>query len=522
MASRLVPLLGLLACAPSLELEPEPESEQSLADEAFRAFTLAGPIESLSYHVVGSVNPVNEGLVPGDPAPTLPRTDFTMDVVFDVTGSRLRLDRQGTMPGFGVTFEQVDTIDGELGAAEGSATFGAPVGLVSSDRVTALQRLHRLTNPTLLVQDVADDPSLLLGVDVAFDQGALWVGLRLDDPVAPIDLQIELSAKPTIRRLLTEENDLLLRDSEVEITFADWQVLPGGWRMPHQVEVWHDGHLLRTEERSGYEVNAVVDDESFAFPPGPAPVFDPSLASLGERSSQAQLTLPPPIRFPDGRPTTVVPVEVTPGVTFLTGIAHNSMLVEHSDRLVLVEAPSYPERSDAIAAWAEANIPGKPITHVIATHHHVDHTAGLRSFVARGATVVVGEPTADFFRDDVFQRPSTIVPDLLSTMPVEEPEVIAVPVDQSWTLDDPVHPISVISVPSMHAADMVVIHLPADEILFNSDLYSGGAGLGGDWPALANELHTAIESRGLAVSWMPAGHSPLVPSYADFLAEFGF
>ena len=57
----------------------------------------------------------------------------------------------------------------------------------------------------------------------------------------------------------------------------------------------------------------------------------------------------------------------------------------------MAEAPMHELRSEVVIDWIERTFPGKPITYVIATHHHTDHSAGLRAYVARGAAAVVHE-----------------------------------------------------------------------------------------------------------------------------------
>ncbi|MCH9686847.1 MAG: hypothetical protein K0V04_35765, partial [Deltaproteobacteria bacterium] len=104
-----------------------------------------------------------------------------------------------------------------------------------------------------------------------------------------------------------------------------------------------------------------------------------------------------------------------------------------------------------------------------------------------------------------------------------EPVVIGVPTDQPWLLEDPVRPVMVVPVPSDHAADMVVAYLPQQQVLFNSDMFSPGFPASFDALLVgATELQSAIVANGLAVSWMAAGHGGVVPSYAEFLDQFGF
>ena len=53
--------------------------------------------------------------------------------------------------------------------------------------------------------------------------------------------------------------------------------------------------------------------------------------------------------------------------------------------IVVVETPLYDGRSAAVLAEARRLVPGKPIRTVINSHHHFDHSGGLRTAVAEGA-----------------------------------------------------------------------------------------------------------------------------------------
>ena len=79
------------------------------------------------------------------------------------------------------------------------------------------------------------------------------------------------------------------------------------------------------------------------------------------------------------------------GVWLLGGGSHNSVLIEMRDHSILVEAPLYDGRSLAVLAEAQRLAPGKPVRYVINSHHHFDHSGGLRAAVAAGATLVVSE-----------------------------------------------------------------------------------------------------------------------------------
>ncbi|MEO7158550.1 MAG: MBL fold metallo-hydrolase [Vicinamibacterales bacterium] len=80
--------------------------------------------------------------------------------------------------------------------------------------------------------------------------------------------------------------------------------------------------------------------------------------------------------------------QVGTGVWFLAGQSHHSVLVEFADHLMLIEAPQSEARTLAVIAKAKQTVPGKPLTQLVTTHHHFDHTAGLRTAIVEGLTII--------------------------------------------------------------------------------------------------------------------------------------
>ena len=104
------------------------------------------------------------------------------------------------------------------------------------------------------------------------------------------------------------------------------------------------------------------------------------------------------------------------GVWYLSTPNAQSWAVEFNDHVVVVEGIASEERSLAVMDEIAKLIPNKPIRYVINTHAHYDHAGGLRTYVAKGVTVVTQEMNKPFF-EKVWARPRTIAPDLLSKSP---------------------------------------------------------------------------------------------------------
>jgi glyoxylase-like metal-dependent hydrolase (beta-lactamase superfamily II) len=107
--------------------------------------------------------------------------------------------------------------------------------------------------------------------------------------------------------------------------------------------------------------------------------------------------------------------QVAQGIWWLAGTGGNafSILFEFDDHLTLFEAPTSEARTKAVIDKARATVPNKPMTEVIVTHHHFDHTGGLRTAVAEGLTVISHQGNESIFKE-MTSRKATLKPDLLA------------------------------------------------------------------------------------------------------------
>ena len=91
-------------------------------------------------------------------------------------------------------------------------------------------------------------------------------------------------------------------------------------------------------------------------------------------------------------------VERAPGVVQVQGTIHHTLIVEMDQFLVVFDAPYMDGYSRWVIDAAKQRFPNKPIKYLVLTHHHIDHVAGYRTFLAEGASLVVGRGTKDFWR----------------------------------------------------------------------------------------------------------------------------
>ena len=338
-------------------------------------------------------------------------------------------------------------------------------------------------------------------------EGSVHHILVVEDEAAPLSLYIN-AGTGRIAKLTTTENDALRRDVPLEVLYYGWQSAGEGLLFPAELYVAYDGDIVHKEIRSSIEINAELAADLFELPAEADPVFDADLAVRGETHHQFLQTFAAR-GFPrDGLQTNVDATELAPGVFHLRGGSHNSMVVEQDDGVIVVEAPLDETRSEAVISWVEENFPDKPISHVISSHHHVDHSAGLRSYVAEGVTAVIHESAASFF-EDVFLASSTVTPDSLAENPVEA-NIETVPADGGLTLEDGTNAVEVYPISNPHAEDLVITYAADAGVVFIVDLYSPNP----DAPQLppgAQIFNNALTELDLDVSVIAGGHGGAIP-----------
>jgi glyoxylase-like metal-dependent hydrolase (beta-lactamase superfamily II) len=141
-------------------------------------------------------------------------------------------------------------------------------------------------------------------------------------------------------------------------------------------------------------------------------------------------------------------------------------VIEFADHLVMFEA--YNNESDTFARLdaADALVPGKKVTHVIVSHHHFDHSGGLRAAVARGLTIVARRGNEAIFREMV-ARPAPNFPDALARSP--QP-LKFLPVDEHLALDDGTMRVDVYrAVGHLHMTEAVFAYVPGPRIFLEGD-----------------------------------------------------
>jgi len=333
------------------------------------------------------------------------------------------------------------------------------------------RRLDYLRHPLTLVRAA-------LGPDAKLSNSRTEGGERMVDiavgNLPPLTLAISATTKLPTRIFEMVDNNLF-GDTLQAIEFTDYKVV-NGLQLPTLFTNWQD-----KREIGQIRINRTTIDGDVGNLAAPASVTATLQAGAGGGAGRAggRGGLAPP-----GNPAQ----ELAKGVWRVTGTTHHSLIVEFNDHLMVVEANN-PERVRAVWARAKELRPNKPITQLIVTHHHFDHTGGVREAVALGVSEIITHQYNVNFITEILKRPHKINPDALAKMGnFKMPKITAI--GDSGVVKDSAMTVNLYHLlDNTHADTNLLIYFPASKILTQVDVY------------MPNDARHIIEGE-------PLGHAP--------------
>jgi glyoxylase-like metal-dependent hydrolase (beta-lactamase superfamily II) len=519
-AAAVLALPAALGVAPTAGAQTRPATSRLVAQalNGLGGRTAVTGLRSFRLQTTGRTWILDEAPNPGD-APT-PASTFTQTLNYERAAGGIRLRADNVRTSQGTARRITEVVAGRLGYLSGVDANGgsATTAAMTSDRWAAVRREQRLLNPQLILRDVVARPQIATTFPSTTINGRPHRVLLVRDAVAPIRLYVD-TRTGRVDRLTTDDHDYQRRDVRIVVDYRNWRLAGSGRarvRFPRTVSLRLDGVTIHTETRTSVRVNPPASAARFRFPAGVNARFDSALASRGARTTEWLMSFAQ-FGFPkDGPANRIVPVPVAPGSTLIQGIANNSMIVEQANGIMVVEGALNDVRAEALIAYIRRTYPGKPIRYVTASHHHADHSGGVRAFAALGAAVVVHQNAVPFFQQVLGARRSSLLPDRLDRTSAAA-TIRTVPDGGQLALGDPVRPVVVLPEQTSHATTTILVYVPSEGVLFvNGDTYTPGGPFG---PGAAS-LERTIEANALNVKFIAGGHGTVVP-YAAFRAGLG-
>jgi glyoxylase-like metal-dependent hydrolase (beta-lactamase superfamily II) len=287
----------------------------------------------------------------------------------------------------------------------------------------------------------------------------------------------------------TTDTETMLGDVRAQYLLGDYRSV-GNVALPHQITIRKDGQDYSSVQFTAMSINDSAVEAALAIPEEASAEADRAIAA-GEYSRVA-LT------------------QVAGGVYFARAYSHNSLVVEFPAWMAVVEAPYTEAQSTTLARVIGEQFPGKPIRYAAVTHHHYDHTGGVRGIAARGATILVAQGHEAPLRA-LLDASHTNPPDELSRRRAakEATGSIEVYADRQVVSDGGQRLELYAVTGSPHVDPIVLAYVPSARVLFQSDVWFPGTGGAGN-PA-ARHLLQSVKTLGLAVDTNVGGHGGVAP-----------
>jgi len=458
---------------------------------------------------------------------------FGNEATFELTQDRTaRASRTDYVKNFAYpaprTFTFSEIVTADAGAVIGVDSNGMPASTVKSDppvhamsgvRLAATQREAARTAVSSMLLAMRANPERVRAAPDLVAAGASLPAVTYD---APSGVQYTVAFDPATgrpARVRTLDYDSVWGDVNYDVVLGDWRstgpvTLPFLRRFELSSAAMGAIRVITETQYSELRVNPEIDRSRLQIPaavaasaPKPASGNVPYQWAIRRQIIGTYMDSDD-ARFDKSATQSLRLQEVAPGVMQVQGGTHNNLVVEMSNYLVVFDAPVSDSQSLWVIDAAKQRFPGKPIRYVVMTHHHMDHSGGLRAFVADGATVVVGQGAAQHYRT-VLSAPWTRNPDLKAR---DLGGAQIVEVADKYVLADGKREVVAYYMDSPHAKGTLMGYIPDAKLGWVTDIWTPGPPL----PAKPNpglvSVVTAVKKANIQPERFAGGHG----STADY------
>jgi glyoxylase-like metal-dependent hydrolase (beta-lactamase superfamily II) len=174
-------------------------------------------------------------------------------------------------------------------------------------------------------------------------------------------------------------------------------------------------------------------------------------------------------------------------------------VIEFRDHIVLFELGVNVATAKAVIAHARTLAPGKPVTHLITSHNHFDHTAGLRQAVAEGLTIVQRRDSEPQFRDMVAHAAPDFPDDLARTPKPLKFQAV----EEHLRMSDDTQTLDIYWARNNgHMADVLVGFVASERLLMEGDLVTAAF----DWQHWPDGFRDVVTKYSLTVERISPVH----------------
>jgi glyoxylase-like metal-dependent hydrolase (beta-lactamase superfamily II) len=452
--------VSALALGPAVE-PASAQNAKALLQAADNAIG-ASKVNSIKYTGTGRISYLGQNYTTVDDLPRVDMKSWSQTIDYGSKSAQEEMVRvQGNNPargggaGFPITGEQRSTTMVSGNYAWGLNAQGQPQS--QNDQAEARQFMIWVT-PHGFIKAALADPNAAV-TDREFIGAGRTLHVVGFTTMGKYRATGEFNDQNMLERVVTWIPSPVMGDMQVEIRYTDWRDVGNGIKAPFHIHMHQGDHPLvrgmNYMDVQASEVKANVETASFAVPDA--------------------------VRNAAAPRVNIQTTKLADGVWLIAGGSHNSVAVEFKDYAVIVEAPLDDARTNAVIAETKRLIPGKQIRYVVNTHHHWDHSGGLRAASAEGATIVTNELNKDFYeRVLLVPQPRSLSPDRLSQFPFATtgpgPGKLETYRERHAISDGEQSIISYHAEGFNHAGDMAIVYLPKSKILISADMGPPAAG----------------------------------------------